>query len=128
MLIIVGNGRILGGPWVETIFAVGFLINMALINASILVTSTIGLSTVTEHVACSVVFTVVDALVTWTMCVPHSMRFVSWASWPCTKSVVATVLTVMITLDVQGLRNPQLAWSLQVIGSPTFNQAVSTLL
>lgn len=45
MLNIVDYGRVLGGPWVEGVFAIGFLINMALISASALVTLTIGLST-----------------------------------------------------------------------------------
>ena len=44
MLNIVDYGRVLGGPWVEAIFAIGFLVNMALISASALVTLTIGLN------------------------------------------------------------------------------------
>jgi hypothetical protein len=48
MLNIVDYGRVLGGPWVEGIFAFGFLINMALISASALVTLTIGLNTVSD--------------------------------------------------------------------------------
>ena len=34
MLNIVDYGRVLGGPWLELVFAIGFLINMALIIAS----------------------------------------------------------------------------------------------
>ncbi|KAF2846242.1 hypothetical protein T440DRAFT_247265 [Plenodomus tracheiphilus IPT5] len=128
MLNIVDYGRVLGGPWVEGVFAVGFLINMALISASALVTLTIGLNTVSEHATCTVVFTIVAALAMWAMCVPHSMRFVSWASWPCTASIIATVLIVMITLGVQGPRNPDAPLNLKAIGNPTFTQAVSAFL
>jgi amino acid permease len=128
MLNIVDYGRVLGGPWLEGIFAVGFLINMALISASALVTLTIGLNTVSEHATCTVVFTVIAALAMWAMCVPHSMRFVSWASWPCTASIIATVLIVMITLGVQGPRNPDAPLNLKAIGNPTFTQAVSAFL
>ena len=64
----------------------------------------------------------------WAMCVPHSMRFVSWASWPCTASIIATVLIVMITLGVQGPRDPTAPLNLKAIGSPTFTQAVSAFL
>lgn len=128
MLNIVDYGRVLGGPWVEGIFAIGFLINMALISASALVTLTIGLNTVSEHGTCTVVFTVVSAIAMWAMCVPHSMRFVSWASWPCTASIIATVLIVMITLGVQGPRNPDAPLNLKAIGNPTFTQAVSAFL
>lgn len=128
MLNIVDYGRVLGGPWVEGIFAVGFLINMALISASALVTLTIGLNTVSEHATCTVVFTVVAALAMWAMCVPHSMRFVSWASWPCTASIIATVLIVMITLGVQGPRDPSAPLNLKAIGNPSFTQAVSAFL
>jgi hypothetical protein len=88
MLNIVDYGRVLGGPWVEGIFAVGFLINMALISASALVTLTIGLNTVSEHATCTVAFTVVAAVAMWMLCIPRSMRFVSWASWPCTASII----------------------------------------
>jgi len=128
MLNIVDYGRVLGGPWLEAVFAVGFLINMALISASAVVTISIGLNTVSDHATCTVVFTLVAALAMWALCVPHSMRFVSWASWPCTISILATVLIVVITLGVQGPRNPELPRNLQVIGSPTFTQAVSAFL
>lgn len=128
MLNIVDYSRVLGGPWVEGIFAFGFLINMALISASALVTLTIGLNTVSDHATCTVVFTVVAALAMWAMCVPHSMRFVSWASWPCTASIIATVLIVLVALGVQGPRNPDLPLNLKAIGNPTFTQAVSAFL
>jgi hypothetical protein len=120
MLNIVDYGRVLGGPWVEVIFAVGFLINMALISASALVTLTIGLNTVA--------FTVVAAVAMWALCVPRSMRFVSWASWPCTASIIITVLLVMITLGVQGPRDINAPLNLKAIGSPNFVQAVSAFL
>ena len=64
----------------------------------------------------------------WAMCLPHSMRFVSLASWPCTISIIATVLIVMITLGVQGPRDPSAPLNLHAIGSPTFTQAVSAFL
>lgn len=101
MLNIVDYGRVLGGPIVEAIFAIGFLINMALISASALVTLTIGLNTVSEHATCTVVFTVVSAIAMWAMCVPHSMRFVSWAvstqycSFPCGKPQLNILLIVL---------------------------------
>jgi len=128
MLNIVDYGRVLGGPWLECVFAVGFLINMALISASAVVTISIGLNTVSDHATCTVAFTVVAAVAMWAMCVPHSMRFVSWASWPCTISIFATVMIVMITLGVQGPRNPEAALNLKAIGNPTFTQAVSAFL
>jgi amino acid transporter len=128
MLNIVDYGRVLGGPWMEGIFAVGFLINMALISASALVTLTIGLNTVSEHATCTVAFTIVSAVAMWLMCIPHSMRFVSWASWPCTASIIATVLIVMVTLGVQGPRDPNAPLNLKAIGNPNFTQAVSAFL
>jgi amino acid permease len=128
MLNIVDYGRVLGGPWMEGVFAVGFLINMALISASALVTLTIGLNTVSEHATCTVVYTVIAAIAMWAMCVPHSMRFVSWASWPCTISIIATVLIVMVTLGVQGPRDPSAPLNLKAIGNPNFTQAVSAFL
>ncbi|XP_014557338.1 hypothetical protein COCVIDRAFT_37246 [Bipolaris victoriae FI3] len=128
MLNIVDYGRVLGGPWVEAVFAIGFLINMALISASAVVTISIGLNTISEHATCTVAFTVVAAVVMWAMCVPRSMRFVSWASWPCTFSIFAAVLMVMVILGVQGPRNPEAALNLKAIGSPTFTQAVSAFL
>ena len=128
MLNIVDYGRVLGGPWVELIFAVGFLINMALISASALVTLTIGLNTVSEHATSTVAFTVVSAVAMWALCVPRSMRFVSWASWPCTASIIITVLLVMITLGVQGPRDVNAPLNLKAVGNPTFIQATSAIL
>ncbi|EOA87566.1 hypothetical protein ACJQWK_08647 [Exserohilum turcicum] len=128
MLNIVDYGRVLGGPWLEAVFAIGFLINMALISASAVVTISIGLNTVSDHATCTVAFTVVAAVAMWAMCVPHSMRFVSWASWPCTISIFSTVMIVMITLGVQGPRNPEAPLNLRAIGNPTFTQATSAFL
>jgi amino acid permease len=125
---IVDYGRVLGGPWVEAVFAIGFLINMALISASAVVTISIGLNTISDHATCTVAFTVVAAVVMWAMCVPRSMRFVSWASWPCTFSIFAAVLMVMVILGVQGPRNPEAALNLKAIGKPTFTQAVAAFL
>jgi amino acid permease len=128
MLNIVDYGRVLGGPWVELIFAIGFLINMALISASALVTLTIGLNTVSEHATCTVAFTVVSAVAMWALCVPRSMRFVSWASWPCTASIIITVLVVMVTLGVQGPRDVNAPLNLKAVGNPSFIQATSAIL
>jgi amino acid permease len=128
MLNIVDYGRVLGGKWVETIFAIGFLINMALISASAVVTISIGLNTVSGHATCTVAFSVVAAVAMWAMCVPHSMRFVSWASWPCTISIMVTVILVMVTLGVQGPRNAGAPLNLRAIGNPSFTEAVSAFL
>ncbi|KAF1951337.1 hypothetical protein CC80DRAFT_597487 [Byssothecium circinans] len=77
MMNIVDYGRALGGPWVEGFFAAAFLVNMALICASAVVTLTIGLNTVSEHATCTVVFILISVLAMRAMCVPHSMQFVS---------------------------------------------------
>jgi amino acid permease len=128
MLNIVDYGRVLGGPWLEAVFAIGFLINMALISASAVVTISIGLNTVSDHATCTVAFTVVAAVAMWAMCVPHSMRFVSWASWPCTVSIFAAVMFVMIVLGVQGPRNAGAPLNLKAIGTPSFTEAVAAFL
>jgi amino acid permease len=128
MLNIVDYGRQLGGPWVEAAFAVAFLINMALISAGALVTLSIGLNVVSEHATCTVAFSVVAALAMWAICVPRSMRFVSWASWPCTISIVACVFIVMVALGVQGPRDPTAPLNLKAIGNPTFTEAVAAFL
>ncbi|KAI4645178.1 hypothetical protein J4E93_005978 [Alternaria ventricosa] len=128
MLNIVDYGRVLGGPWLEAVFAIGFLINMALISASAVVTISIGLNTVSEHATCTVAFSVVAAIAMWAMCVPRSMRFVSWASWPCTISIFSAVMFVMIVLGVQGPRNAGAPLNLKAIGSPTFTEAVAAFL
>lgn len=52
----------------------------------------------------------------------------SLKSWPCTISVIAAVLIVMITLGVQGPRQPELPLGLKAIGNPSFTQAVSAFL
>lgn len=59
VLNIVDYGRSLGGPIVEGIFAVGFLINMVLICSSAVITVSIGLNTISEHAACTLAFTAI---------------------------------------------------------------------
>lgn len=128
LLNIVDYGRSLGGPIVEGIFATGFLINMALICSSAVITISIGLNTISEHAACTVVFTAVASIGMWMLCMPRTMKFVSYCGWPCTVSIVGAVMITMISIGVHSPRIPDRPLKIQAVGNPTFVQATSAFL
>lgn len=128
VLNIVDYGRSLGGPVVEGIFATGFLINMALTCASAVITVSIGLNTISEHAICTLGFTAVTSVAMWMLCIPRTMKFVSYCGWPCTVSIVGAVMITMISIGVNGPRIPDRPLNIQAVGNPTFVQASSAFL
>lgn len=128
ILNIVDYGRSLGGPIVECVFAVGFLINMALTCASAVITISIGLNTTSGHAVCTLVFTAVASIAMWMLCIPRTMKFVSYCGWPCTISIVSAVMITMISIGVNGPKIPGRPLNIQAIGNPTFVQAMSAFL
>lgn len=128
VLNIVDYGRSLGGPVVEAIFAVGFLINMALTCASAAITISIGLNTISEHAICTLGFTAATSVAMWMLCIPRTMKFVSYCGWPCTVSIVGAVMITMISIGINGPKIPDRPLNIKAIGNPTFTQATSSFL
>lgn len=123
-------GRILGGKPLEFIFAAGFIINLSLISASAVITMSIGINTISEHAACTVIWTFVACFACWALCVPRTMKFVSYCGWPCTVSIVAAVMIPMIALGVSGPANAPsgIPVSFKIVGNPSFSEAVAAFL
>lgn len=128
LLNIVDYGRVLGGPIVEGIFAAGFLINMILTCASAIITVSIGLNTISEHAICTLGFTAVTAIAMWAICIPKTMKFVAWCGWPCTVSIVATLMIVMVSLGVAGPYKQPGGVTLRAFGNSPFSQTTSAFL
>ncbi|RVX72088.1 hypothetical protein B0A52_04686 [Exophiala mesophila] len=123
-------GRVLGGRPLEFVFAVGFTINLALICASAIITISIGLNTITEHAMCTVAFIAFPAILCFLLCVPRTMKFVSYCGWPCTVSIVTAVLIPMIALGIGGPANVPDGEEVtfKIVGDPSFSEAVSAFL
>lgn len=127
ILNIVDYGRVLGGPWVEYIFATGFLINMVLTCASALITVSIGLNTISDHAVCTIGFTAITALAMWLLCIPRTMKFVAYCGWPSTVSIVGALMIVMISLGVAGPYKTS-GINVKAFGNAAFPQTASAFL
>ncbi|ETN44094.1 uncharacterized protein HMPREF1541_10644 [Cyphellophora europaea CBS 101466] len=127
---IVDYGRIIGGKPLEVIFAIGFIINLSLISASAVITMSIGINTISEHAACTVIWIGIACLACYLLCLPRTMMFVSHCGWPCTVSIVAAVIIPMAALGVSGPANapPGSSIAIKLVGNPTFSEAVSSFL
>jgi amino acid permease len=127
---IVDYGRVIGGKPLEIIFAIGFIINLSMISASAVITMSIGINTISEHAACTVIWIGIACLACWALCVPRTMLFVSHCGWPCTVSIMAAVIIPMAALGAKGPANapPGVPVNFKLVGSPTFVEAVSAFL
>lgn len=127
---IVDFGRVLGGKPLEVLFALMFIINLSLISASAVTTMSIGINTISEHAACTVIWIGLACLACWLLCVPRTMMFVSYCGWPCTVSIIAAVIIPMVALGVSGPagREPGQPLNVKAFGSPTFSEAVAAFL
>lgn len=128
LLNIVDYGRVLGGPIVEGIFATGFLINMVLTCSSAIITVSIGLNTISDHAMCTLGFTAITAIAMCAVCIPKTMKFVAYCGWPCTVSIVATLLIVMISLGVAGPWTQPGGVALRAFGNSSFSRTTSAFL
>jgi len=118
-----------GGKPFEYFLGVAFVLNLVLICASANITLSVALNTLSRHALCTVAFLAFPHILCWVLCIPRKLSFAAAASWVCTISIVAAVLIVMIALGVAGPQAPPgFEVSIQLVGKPTFVEAVNALL
>lgn len=118
-----------GGKPFEYFLGVVFIFNLVLICASVNVTLSIALNTLSEHALCTVAFMAFPHIVCWLLTIPRKLTFAAAASWVCTISTVAAVMIVMVALGVSGPEAPPgFEVSITLIGKPTFIQTINALL
>ncbi|CAN9095429.1 unnamed protein product [Alternaria sp. RS040] len=118
-----------GGKPFETFLGIAFVFNLVLICASANITLSVALNTLSRHALCTVAFLAFPHILCWLLCIPRKLSFAAAASWVCTISIVAAVLIVMIALGVAGPNAPPgFEVSIDLVGKPTFVEAVNALL
>lgn len=128
---VVDMGRVVGGPVLEVIVAIGLLINFIFTCASITVTVTTALNSISDHAMCTVGFTAVSVVCFWLLCLPRSFSFVAKVGIPCAISILAACLIVMISL---GIEDPAAVeeddWSptINIVGNVSFRQGITACL
>lgn len=77
---------------------------------------------------CTLGFTAITAIAMWAICIPKTMKFVAYCGWPCTVSIVATLLIVMISLGIAGPHTQDGGVTLRAFGNSPFSQTTSAFL
>ncbi|KAM0280404.1 hypothetical protein ACHAO9_011202 [Fusarium lateritium] len=106
--------NIVGGRYWAAVAGFFFVVLVISTCASVVVTMSIALNTITGHSVCTVGFIGIACLACWFTCIPRTAKFVAHAGLPTCISIIAAILTVMISLGVSG---PDLApkdWTRQI--------------
>ncbi|KAH6697331.1 amino acid transporter [Plectosphaerella plurivora] len=123
--------RIVGGPILEAIVGIGLFINLIFTGASISVTVSVALNSMSEHALCTAGFSGIACIAFWLLCLPRKFSFVAKVGIPSTISILASVLIVMISLGVSGPSNAEEAnpnIDIVIVGSPSFRDGLTTCL
>jgi hypothetical protein len=140
--------RIIGGAPLAAVVGVGFVLNQIFGCSSAILAMSIALNSISEHAACTVVFILIPAVVSWILCMPRRMKFSAHFGSkflsdyptlspsadlllvPCTISILAAVLIVMIALGVAGPSGAPPGWDKEIVlvGDPSFAEAFTSIL
>lgn len=108
----------------------------------------IALNSISEHALCTILFILFPAIVSWILCMPRKMKFLAdfgstlkrppyplqgssnWHLVPCTISIFAATLIVMIALGVADPSGAPPGWDKEItlVGNPTFAQGFTSVL
>jgi hypothetical protein len=131
-----------------SLVGIGFVLNQIFGCSSAILTFSIALNSISEHAACTVIFILIPAVVSWMLCMPRRMKFsahfgskcnshhltLSSSSnislVPCTISILAAVLIVMIALGVSGPSSAPPGWDKEIVlvAHPSFAEAFTSIL
>ncbi|KAK6705435.1 hypothetical protein SNK05_009332 [Fusarium graminearum] len=127
---IIDLAKAAGGRTWQVIVAIGFLIQVIMFCSSAIVTISIAFNTMTEHAICTVSFMAVAAVISFLLCVPRTVKFISRSGPPTVISLVGAVLIVMISL---GFADPVKApenWTptIKAFNNPGFRNIFNAVL
>lgn len=128
---IVDMARIIGGPILEVIVGIAMFINLIFTGASISVTVSVALNSISEHALCTAGFSGIACVAFWLLCLPRKFSFVAKVGIPSTISILVSVLIVMISLGVEGPSNAEESSpsvNLVIVGNPSFREGLSACL
>ncbi|KAM0227362.1 hypothetical protein ACHAPO_011609 [Fusarium lateritium] len=111
---IVDMVRIVGGTYWAAVAGFFFVVLVISACASVAVTMSISLNTITGHGTCTVGFIGIACLACWLTCIPRTAKFVAHTGIPTCLSIIAAILTVMISLGVNGPDSAPQGWTRQI--------------
>jgi hypothetical protein len=138
--------KIIGGTPPATIVGLGFVLNQLFACSSAVITMSIALNSISEHAICTILFILVPNIVSCVLCMPRHMKFLadfgSKSSFhvleknanvcpvPCTISILAATIIVMIALGVAGPNGTPPGWEKDIVlvGHPSFAQGFTSVL
>ncbi|KAH7399682.1 transmembrane amino acid transporter protein-domain-containing protein [Pyrenochaeta sp. MPI-SDFR-AT-0127] len=122
--------RIIGGTPLAMVVGIAFVLNLILTCSAAIITMSIALNSISEHALCTILFILFPAIVSWILCMPRKMKFLADFGIPCTISIFAATLIVMIALGVSDPGGAPPGWDKEIslVGNPSFAQGFTSVL
>lgn len=128
---IVDMARIVGGHPFEVVVGIGVLVKLCFTCSSATVTLSVAFNSMSNHAMCTVGWIGVSAACCWLLCLPRKFKFVAQAGIPCTISIFAAVLIVIIALGIANPRGAPVGGfdkEIVVVGNPSFKEGLNACL
>ncbi|GAA5919077.1 hypothetical protein JCM6882_003714 [Rhodosporidiobolus microsporus] len=125
-------GYIMGGPWVRELLGGVYWIMLTAVSGAGMLGIATAFNQMSEHGACTVVFALVAAIMTFLVSSIRTLDRMSWVGWVGLAGIMGAVITMAIAVGVQDRPEaaPQVGpWDPQVVmwGKPTFLNAMSAV-
>ncbi|KAJ4231814.1 hypothetical protein NW757_013911 [Fusarium falciforme] len=122
--------KIVGGRRWGAVTGFFFVVLVLSTCASVAVTMSIALNTITSHGDRTVGFIGIACLVCWLTCVPRTAKFVARTGIPTCLSIIGAILTVMISLGIHGPEQAPDGWvrKIELVRSPSFREVFTACL
>ncbi|KAJ5289207.1 hypothetical protein N7478_002237 [Penicillium angulare] len=122
--------RVLSGNFLAAIGGVGLIINLSLACSSATLGMSVALNTLTGHSMCTVAFIGFACLVCYILCIPRTMNFVAYFSWPATIGIVVPIFIVIISLAVDKPQTAPVGWNreIKLWATPSFQDGFTAFL
>ncbi|KAM5341888.1 hypothetical protein ACJ41O_014919 [Fusarium nematophilum] len=128
---VIDMAKVAGGrPW-EIIVAVAFLIQVVMCCASATVTISIAFNAISDHAVCTYGFIGIASIISYILCVPRTVKFISQSGIPTLISIVGAVLITMISLGVADpAKAPEEGWKpdIKMFNNPGFRTIFNAIL
>ncbi|PYI33520.1 N amino acid transport system protein [Aspergillus indologenus CBS 114.80] len=118
-------GALLMGPWGNELFTFMLILQLIFLTGSNCLTGTIALQHITGSGICSVIFSVVSAIILLLLSIPSSFADMAWLGYLDFVSIVAAIGITIIATGVRGTNSAgglgAVSWSAWPQGDPSFS-------
>ena len=99
-------GEILLGKFGRELFGTGQFLFCIFIMGSHLLTFRVMMNTLTDHAACSIIFSIVGMVISITLSLPRTMKGMIWMSFVSFLSIFTAVMITMISVGIESESHP----------------------